>query len=498
MNLILDTYVIVDNKLLGKVETQTNLGYIIKLDHTEYVDNKLKLIQPQNYKGKILLFFGEVSEKIKPININGLWEYIGYLENNLNYNMVNTILEQNLLQLKQPPKMQTGGSVQIIPNILEKDIQQRYRNENKNEINYLKDMTTIIDNLFIDKQDYKEDIDPDIEHIKSDSIDNSDQVFEKLRGLLEKYKDFDKKLLFDFEQSIIFKEPLTDNDKIIFGKEFISRIKTILNATIKNLIDDNGNQIADIANFFGYLTFSISNGYIIFHDTIIEKTPNIINNDLIKLSILIDQYNKEINHKHLLELIFANMKTSTQNSEQIIKEAIDILSLESFICLQPQPLYIYPVLIKLLFAWLANKKLSESIYKIYLSINLFHSRPDKQYTEDTGIQPIILIQPRYGNTIFDTTLGEITKYFAPYIKYGYRQKVLINGKYKFIKSKPIGFERQTDLVYCAKGSLDLKILINFMRQRNISIDGLLTGDLTGFVNADGNITTIFKEPLLQK
>jgi len=128
----------------------------------------------------------------------------------------------------------------------------------------------------------------------------------------------------------------------------------------------------------------------------------------------------------------------------ISDEALKLLSVENYICLQPQPRYFLYILKRLIFAWYADIDLSSSILKIKVLVNQYRARRDVDINLKLGVEPMIMIYLRYGDNQLDKAFQKINYYFTNYINTGWEG------------NDPDYFFKFNSLLYLSNGSPDAK------------------------------------------
>ena len=90
----------------------------------------------------------------------------------------------------------------------------------------------------------------------------------------------------------------------------------------------------------------------------------------------------------------------------------------------------------------------------------------KEFNKDHGVQPIIMIIPKYGKKIATKVLSHFSYFFFPYKKLGWES------------SSPIWFDKLDNLIYYTNGSLELKKYIKFLMSTNSKFNNPLSKDMT--------------------
>jgi hypothetical protein len=108
---------------------------------------------------------------------------------------------------------------------------------------------------------------------------------------------------------------------------------------------------------------------------------------------------------------------------------------------------------------------------------LYRARGLKDFNQNIGVQPVILIIPRYGRDSALKVLSYLSYYFFPYKKVGWET------------SSPSYFNKVDDLMYYTNGSIDLKKYIKFLLQSGNNLINPLSNDFTK-INLDNNSNDI--------
>lgn len=198
-----------------------------------------------------------------------------------------------------------------------------------------------------------------------------------------------------------------------------------------------------ISMVFSDLIFLQNRGHIYLTKAGIDP-KNIVDESLITLTHLKEQYAKPINDAELVKLIRKHGKDS------IAVEAQKLLALEYFICLQPEPRYLLFILKRLVSAWYADFELIYTITKIRILINQYRGRRDKEDNLKFGVLPIILIYLRYGPVSFNMAISKINYYFTNYVYTGWTG------------NSPDYFTKLNDLIYYSNGSPDTKRFFEYL------------------------------------
>lgn len=526
-------------RLVDKNKLFELIKYDLKTEKFVYIDNKInkqynffiKNILPKNYPNIIgNLINDEVRINQEEYNKNYKFENIkqigGYsnnnsqlitnnsslinnssltnnsqLNNNLhlnkefiitdkNYNPYNTKNKIYPYVIQFPKLINTATAKQ--ENLLNKNPNIIYQNENIQEDNYEKYIKNMISNLFINENiiDYEDEFKDDLltanQAEKLDILQEGqrDHVIKPtIKKVLERFDKIDSNLYLDLTNTLLYKHIITDNklDTVSFGVQLINIIKDLLIKMQTNIKFDDGRSLLDEINLFNFIKFKISGGYIIIvnKNNEIKISNRIITNKLVpNLQILANQYNNSIDYKILSNIILQNKSSlDIENNKQIIEEAINILAQDYYICLQTRVEYLLWTLTRLLLCWYAEPFLSENILEIKILINLYRARGIKNFNQDIGVQPVILIIPKYGKESALKILSFLSYYFFPYKKVGW------------INSSPSYFTKVDNLIYYTNGSIDLKKYIKFLIKSNSNIINPLSADFTK-INLASNLNDI--------
>jgi hypothetical protein len=342
------------------------------------------------------------------------------------------------------------------------------------EDNYVKYITEMINNLFVDniRPIWVENF--YIGNDKSTNALGEENIEEFFKPnfieLLERYDPMDTTQYYDFKNTLMYKRLIYDEaiDTLSIGKELIKKIKEILLEMEKKIEDDDGYKLIETTNLFDFLTFSIVGGNIEITNNTLDENYRTITPELVpNLKELSSQYLKPINYELLTKIVLKN-KTEEDiiiNSD-MIREALKILSQEYIICLQPKVEALLWLICRLIICWYADPYLYSNIGKIKILINLFRARGVKDFNKDQGISPIIQILPRYGKKIATKIMSHLSYFFFPYKKIG------------FETSKPSYFNKIDNLMYYTNGSLELKKYVQYLLRTQSQFNNPMTPDMT--------------------
>jgi len=361
------------------------------------------------------------------------------------------------------------------------DITDKYKKEDINEDNYNLYMHDMINKLFTTENeiDYTEIFDDDklyaMEAERLNVLEEGQRlnvIKPGIKAVLEKFEKIDPKLYLDLTNTLLYKHIITDNkiDNVSFGIQLIKKIKNILINIQKSIKFEDGRNLLDEINLFGYLKFKISDGYIILENENydLQNIQRVISKEIVPdLKLLESQYNQPINYKILSNIILKNKTTQElQYNKDIVIEALNILAQDYFICLQPKVEYLLWCLTRLILCWYAEPILNENIFKIKILINLYRARGIKEFNKDMGVQPVILIVPKYGRDSALKILSHLSYYFFPYKNVGWKD------------SSPSFFNKVDDLIYYTNGSIDLKKYIKYLLKTGNKIISPISNDFT--------------------
>jgi hypothetical protein len=476
-------YVIVNNKYIGyiaKIIWNSN-GYIIKLeDNDDYLDKTLsqyQLINGNNILGYMLVTLNDSIKKINFDQINDL--VLNYSSNELNNVIKNTntkyeiflkkISQQNIANLNNETDTNT-----LLNNVYNINKFSIYNYQAGQEDNYILYITKMINELFIDNSQslWKEDFfigdTKSNELLDDETID--DIIKPTLITLLENFNQIKMSEELDFSNTLMYKHLIYDNqiDMLSLGKEFIGIIKKELLKFQENIKLDGDTNILESTNLFDFLEFKIVGEYIEITSNLNQNDFRVITQELVPdLKDLSFQYSKPIDYNYLSTIVLKN-KTSQDIiiNKEMIDEALRILSQEYIICFQPKVQVLLWTISRIIICWYADPKLSENIFKIKILINLFRARGIKEFNKDHGIQPVIMIVPKYGKKIATKVLSHLSYFFFPYKKLGWES------------SHPTWFDKLDNLMYYTNGSLELKKYIKFLLQTQSNFNNPLSKDMT--------------------
>lgn len=314
-------------------------------------------------------------------------------------------------------------------------------------------------------------------------------------NLLFKEKDvnkliYDNREKFKVQKSFIIKT-LESQLKTPVNIDSASR-KIIVNKTValKNIITTKEDEINEGEKIVKWLVENLVHkklkDYVVFDDLKIKifngyvhisrkgiRPDDFITTDLVpNLNYLKWQYNAPIDYDTLKFLLFQTrtQQSLVDNLEQQT-EAEKILSQEYLIALQPEPQYLMWCLKRLIMCWYANVDLQRNIRKIKVLINQWRARSSEPFNQKYGVQPSIVVYPRYGKTSTRIVLSRLVNYFLFYQNIGWSC------------SEPTYFVKVNDLMWYSNGAIDLKMYFNKTKERT-TLETVFNADYTAVTNAD--------------
>lgn len=480
--LTIGDYVLINNKYIGYIiKTIWNSnGYIARLeDNEDYLDKTLsqyKLLNSDNIYGYMLVTQNDL---IKNINFEQIQDLLlNYDTNEINNlikkinNKYDNFLKKIYLLKTTNSKFEFNSNI-LLNNVYNKDNFPIYNYQAGQEEDYILYITKMLNELFIDNNKSIWDEDFYVGGFKSIELlgEVIDEIIKPgLISILENFDDIKISNQFNFKNTLMYKHLIYDNqmDMLSLGKEFIGIIKKDLLECQEDIKLDNYYNILDSTNLFDFLNFKIVGEYIEITSNLNKNDFRVITPELVpNLKNLSFQYSKPIDYNYLSTIVLRN-KTSEDIviNKEMIDEALKILSQEYIICFQPKVEVLLWTISKLIISWYASKQLSNNIYKIKILINLFRARGIKEFNKDHGIQPVIIIIPKYGKKIATKVLSHLSYYFFPYKKLGWE------------KSNPTWFDKLDNLMYYTNGSLELKKYIKFLLAIGSKFNNPLSKDMT--------------------
>jgi hypothetical protein len=486
-----------------------SLGQPQKMQSTQYYDSSNEILTP-------IIDPVPMNSEIKTLPSQPIVTTISSLPTNLGYQPDVLIREEKVFNPYVTNNVVTQSKIVKIPKLINIDSNQNisipavteviqetvlerpleplgeYQNEDKKEDKYLVYIKNMIKDLFTSEDviDHEEMFEDNLvnagmaEKLSILEAGQKDHVIKPtIKALLEKFESINKSMYLDLSKTLLYKHIIGDNklDNISFGTQLIKKIKEILINIQKQIKFDDGRSLLDEINLFSFLRFKISGGYIIIenknYDTLGIK--RVIRRKLLpNLKVLEDQYDKPIDYKLLSNIILQNKTTlDVKNNKEIINEALNLLAQDYFICLQPKVEYLLWAVTRLLLCWYADPVLNDNIYKVKVLINLYRARGLKEFNQDIGVQPVIIIIPKYGRKAALKILSYLTYYFFPYKNVGWST------------SSPSYFNKVDDLIYYTNGSIDLKKYIKHLMDNNMDIVNPMSSDFTK-INLESGLNDI--------
>jgi hypothetical protein len=333
-----------------------------------------------------------------------------------------------------------------------------------------------------------------IDLLSDDDINN--QIKPGIKKILEKYNPMDMDMYYDYKNSLVYRHIiLNPDDTISFGKQLINQIKFQLLDTQKPIkIFDGEESLTDELNLFDFIKFTIVGNYLELTNRFESEDNRVIDKIIIPDLILLNEFYGEPIDYNILSPIILNNKTAydVESNKEMIKEAIDIMSAEYLLCIQPKVEFLLWTIIRLICCWYSDPILYENIYKIKILINLYRARGIKEFNQDTDVQPVILIYPKYGKDISRKVMSLLSYYFFPYKRFGWKESV------------PTYFNSLDNLMSYTNGSLELKRYIKFIMGQdkhkifNKNLTKLNTGTDQNDIEYDPNVKHKILNKILNK
>jgi len=501
----IDEYIIVDKYNLGKIRMKlwNGNGLVIKLENNDnFVDSILSqyknLLGNEPANGFMLVTPNNQIENPNPDNllevINAMIsesksEYFKQINLKLNNNFNNFIT--NKLKTLFPVKIEQPQQLQQIIPINPVKI-RNYKIQDMDEDNYAEYINLMIQTIYTSGTEvlYSQDntsLNNDtnrrsIDLLSDDDINN--EIKPGIKKILEKYNPMDMDMYYDYKNSLVYRHIiLNPDDTISFGKQLINQIIfQLLESQKKIKIYDGDESLTDELNLFDFIKFTIVGNYLELTNRF-ESEERVINDKIIPgLNLLNEFYGQPIDYNILSQIILDNKTVNdVESNKEIIKEAIDIMSAEYLLCIQPKVEFLLWAIIRLICCWYSDPILYNNIYKIKILINLYRARGIKEFNKDTDVQPVILIYPKYGKDISRKVMSLLSYYFFPYKRFGWKESV------------PTYFNSLDSLMSYTNGSLELKRYIKFIIGQdknkifNKNLTKLNTGTDQNDIEYDSNV-----------
>lgn len=460
-------YIIIDKKYLGKIIMilWNGNGYVVKLfSQDNYLDpilSQYKILDNGDIKGHMVVTRNNIIDIPNPENLLEIIKYT--LDNQEIQGLINLKVKNNFnnfitnkLKTLFPTRLEI--SQPIIP--INPIKLSNYKIEDMNEDNYVEYIIKMLNQIFVENHTiiyYEENT--ALFNLSSNSIDilSEDNINEiikpTIRIILEKYKQIDMELFYDFKNSLTYRHIiLNQDDTINAGKQLIHQIKTNLFKAQSEIEIKDGERLIDELNLFDFIDFRIVNGFIeMVNKSLPEDFRIITEENCPGLDFFSGMYGKPIDYNILSLFVLKNKTPSDiEINQEEVTEAIKIMSIEYLICIQPKVEFLLWVINRLIFCWYADPILYENIYKVKVLINLYRARGIKEFNRDIDVQPVIIIVPKYGKEISRKVMSLLSFYFFPYKRLGLKN------------SNPTYFNKLDDLMYYTNGSLDIKKYIKFI------------------------------------
>ncbi len=460
-------YIIVDKYNLGQIimKLWNGNGLIIKLENDEnYVDDMISqynILGNKSTLGYKLVTPSNQIEKPNPDNLLEVIkvmiskpEYYTKINIKLNNNFNNFIT--NKLKTLFPKKIEQP--TQIIP--INPSKIRNYKIQDMNEDDYAEYIKKMIETIFNYRDDiiYEED-NTALLNISTRSIDilgeeNINEIIKPvIKKKLEEYHQMDMDLYYDFKNSLTYRHIiLNQDDTLSFGKQFIKQIRFGLLKSQAEIELREGERLIDEINLFDFIKFRIIGNYIELTNRFVESETRVLNEEIIPgLNFFSEMYGKPIDYNLLSTVVLKN-KTAVdvEINKDMINEAINIMSQEYILCIQPKVEFMLWTVLRIIYCWYSDPVLYENICRIKILINLYRARGIKEFNQDTDVQPVILVYPKYGKHLSTKVMSLLSYYFFPYKRFGWKESV------------PTYFNSLDNLMSYTNGSLELKRYIKFI------------------------------------
>jgi hypothetical protein len=455
---------------LGIVESfiWNNTAAIIKLEnHTDFYDHnitKQNIETLRGGRGYFILLGNYGWRKLNDVQFSEFLAYNGKIED----------IPDNLDKMLKEHHIYTQHDIQNAP-YSKKNIQpctSKISEEVKHDI--VQDpQKSFFENLF---QDDKLDKQKNIQEQQTTKTIEQEQeqiifqqtpveIMKKLQEILNQHSDIQ-----DLDRRIVINRTISIDHLIQDKEDEVSEGTKIVQWLIENIQQSSFDEEYFL---FHDIRFSIFNGYVhIYRNGL--PVNDIITRDLVgDLTYFHGQIGIPIDYHSLKYVLFQNDTQMTiQDNIDEQKDAEKILSQEYLIAIQPKPEYQMWALKRLIYAWYGDYSLQTNIRKIKILINQFRAINDKNFNNQYGVRPIIVIFPKYGKHSFKTVLHKLSNYFVLYQDIGWSC------------STPTYFKKSNNLLWYTNGSIDLKL---YFKQIEKDYDGLVKSkpfspDLTKFNN----------------
>ncbi len=460
-------FIIIDSRYLGRISIKlwNGNGFVVKLENDEnYLDNMItqyNLLANKKPNGYMLVTPNNKIEIPNPDNllevIKGMIlepDYYSKINLKLNTNFNNFIT--NKLKTMFPTKIEQPK--QIMP--INPAKLRNYKIQDMNEDNYVEYIKKMIESIFTSQSNvlYEED-NTALMNISSRSIDilseeNINEVIKPtLKKILEEYRPMDMDLFYDYKKSLSFRHIiLNEDDTLSFGKQLIKQIRFDLLKAQSGIEIKDGERLIDEINLFDFIKFRLVGNYLELTNRFVGDDFRVLDEQTIPgLKSFSNMYGKPIEYNMLSTIVLKNKTASdVQINQEMIKEAIDILSLEYLLCLQPKVEFLLWTINRLIFCWYSDPVLYENIFRVKILVNLYRARGIKEFNQDTDVQPLIIVIPKYGKERSTKVMSLLSYYFFPYKRFGWKESV------------PTYFNTLDDMMHYTNGSLELKRYIKFI------------------------------------
>ena len=241
---------------------------------------------------------------------------------------------------------------------------------------------------------------------------------------------------------------VSEDDENLEGE----KMRKWINDNLINFIDKEGNKLnllkdLVVVQYLGYIYLTKKSYVDQKYGPIDKVTEELLEKHDVELKILDKDIvvDRPINIRLLVSNFINNANTPIVN--QLKLESLQLVGLEYFLCLQPEPRYQLFILKKLVLLWYSDPTLIENVLKIKVIINQWRCRRDQVENKKLGILPSIVIFTKYGLDSFNRVFQKLHYYFSNFIATGWKN------------NDPDYYEKHNDLIFSTNGSVEVKRMI---------------------------------------